>query len=60
MYGPCGKWLSFVFPRVQMFPLTSSQETLGLLGKQNELFHSEPYISVYYVAPGFEGNHCFK
>ena len=27
--------VSFVFPRVLMFPLTSSRETLGLLGKQN-------------------------
>ena len=43
-----------------MFPLTSSQETLGLLGKENKLFHSEPYVSVYYVAPGFGGSHYFK
>ena len=27
-----------------MFPSTSSRETSGLSGKQNELFPSEPYI----------------
>ena len=35
MYGPSGKLVSFVFPRVLMFPSTSSPETSGLSGKQN-------------------------
>ena len=35
MYGPLGNVVSFVFPRVLMFPLTSSQETSGLSRKQN-------------------------
>ena len=30
----------FVFPRLSMFPSTSSRETLRLLGKQNSLFPS--------------------
>ena len=30
-----GKLVSFVFPRVLMFPSTSSQETSGFLGKKN-------------------------
>ena len=30
-----GKPVSFVFPRVLMFPSTSSRETSGLSGKQN-------------------------
>ena len=45
------KIVSFVFPRVLMFPSTSSRETSGLSGKQNWLFPSGPYIkctAVYY------------
>ena len=29
--------VSFIFPQVLVFPLTSSQETSGLKGKQNSL-----------------------
>ena len=36
--------VSFVFPRVSMFPSTSSRETLRLSGKQNSLFPSEAHI----------------
>ena len=35
-----GKPVILVFPRVLMFPSTSSRETSGLLGKQNKLFPS--------------------
>ena len=36
--------VSFVFPRVSMFPSTSSRETLRLSGKQNSLFPSGAHI----------------
>ena len=36
--------MSFVFPRVSMFPSTSSRETLRLSGKQNSLFPSGAHI----------------
>ena len=39
-----GKLVSFFFARVLMFPSTSSRETSGLSGKQNQLFPSGPYI----------------
>ena len=39
-----GKLVSFVFPRVLMFPSTSSREISGLPGKQNWLFPSGLYI----------------
>jgi hypothetical protein len=32
--------VSFVFPRISMFPSTSSRETLRLSGKQNKVFPS--------------------
>ena len=36
--------VSFVFPRVSMFPSTSYRETLRLSGKQNSLFPSGAHI----------------
>ena len=45
------KLVSFVFPRVLMFPLTSSRETSGLSGKQNQLFPSGPYIKCIIFRP---------
>ena len=42
-----GKLVSFVFPRVLMFPSTSSRETSGVSGKQN-CFPRDHTLSVYY------------
>ena len=44
-----GKLVSFVFPRVLMFPSTSSRETSGLSGKQN-CFPRDHTLSVYYLS----------
>ena len=43
MIGPWGN-SEFCFPRISMFPSTSSRENIEILGKQNSLFPSGPVI----------------
>ena len=49
--------MSFVFPRVSMFPSTSSRETLRLSGKQNLLFPSGAHIKCIIAADRREAAH---
>ena len=43
MTGPLGN-IAFSFPRISIFPLTSSRDTFEILGKQNSLFSKGPVV----------------